>query len=114
MNTTSKAFCLRTPPTERFVKARNYEWRAVRCCCQPRKIFGFMQVESGMNHIMVEGKQFQIRVMSEKQTRGFGSIVGKYEDIQSVEYTRELAIYSEDHPIEFWRQQPGFIEAQNE
>lgn len=96
-----------------FAKARHYEWRAVRCCCQPRKVFGFMQVERGMNYIDVGGKRFNIRIMSERNTFGFG-IINKPEDITSIEYREELAIYSEDHPIEFWREQEGFIEIKEE
>lgn len=92
-------------------------WRAVRCCCTPKKIFGFMLVDEHDNKITVEErgglkKDFSIRVMNEKILSpliDFDHL--KNGKLVSNKYTREMAIYSEDHPIEYWRGCKGFVEA---
>lgn len=90
----------------------DHHWYAVRCCCTPSKILGFMRVEDGIEKFNVisggivhkiELKTIRTSVMSKLEE-------GISEDGTSMSTVREIAIYSNDHPIEFWRQVSGFIE----
>lgn len=95
-------------------------WRAVRCCCRPQKILGFMLIGVNDKQVTLFGS--------------LGSIVGrvKVETFYTrPEYTfdvtrnqpildsipprtHELAIRSDDFPIELWRIQTGFIEVSHD
>lgn len=96
-----------------------YRWIAVRCCCQPTKVVGFLRVSDrqaagpaivvltrepytpypradGLPTVSVEAVQVPIREMGAMGSDGYSS---------------EYAVYSDDHPIEFWRSVKGFVEA---
>ena len=77
----------------------------VRCCCQPTKILGTLEVpyapESGHGFFYlwdIAGKKHRVRVEN----------LYDYTDLSEEIYT--LAIYSEDRSVEFWRQFLGFKE----
>lgn len=80
------------------------EWLAVRCCCTPRKILGFLRATPHAESLSImtfDGRvDFQIRDAHECMIIG-----GK------TYRHRERAIYSEDRPIDFWRTVHGFVEA---
>lgn len=86
------------------------QWFPVRCCCTPQKIFGFLQVNrdavdrccqtimldrDGQEHVI------EIRRIS----------AGTCEADRELTIHEELAVYSDDRPIEFWRTIPDFMEA---
>jgi hypothetical protein len=83
-------------------------WYPVRCCCSPQKIFGFLPlphqlVKQCKNQAILKdrnGKSHQIELRT------------LYNGINEVNLTEELAVYSDDMPIEFWRTMPGFKELQ--
>lgn len=80
-------------------RAIECQWVAVRCCCTPKRVLGFMRLDQG---IVRAGHRFR--------QRGNGRPASR-ESTWPDTYRREFAIYSEDRPIEFWRQVMGFIEA---
>src|ERR1044072_8420709 len=93
----------------------DHHWYAVRCCCTPSKIFGFMRVADGVDKFTVisgdETHKVELRPIRT-------SIMSKFEegisgDGTSMSTVRELAIYSDDRPIDFWRQVSGFVEIKN-
>lgn len=82
------------------------EWLAVRCCCQPTKVLGFMQLPRGQtkHSVWVQGHGLdviEVRLMSDAKRTDDGTHA----------ITTEMAIYSEDRGIEFWRGVIGFVEA---
>lgn len=90
-------------------------WVAVRCCCSPQKIFGFLKLPAPIN----EGP-YQLRSLATFTMTAQERELAKLEPIR-IQIKRmtgpgqaELAIYSEDRPIEFWRGIEGFVEAKNE
>ena len=99
-------------------------WFAVRCCCTPRKIFGFMKLESPLGNQRLpytlaiqdsEGRSHSITIRSIFVRRMATIRDMERAPDEVVEFTSpELAIYSDDRPIEFWRTIRGFIEAQSE
>lgn len=90
----------------------------VRCCCQPQKILGTLEVPS-LNPI----QRFTIMTLAPRYAApryaGADATEIKYHTIQLKYFCQglngddsgELAVYSDDRPIEFWRQFKGFIEA---
>lgn len=80
-------------------KRKEFRWLAVRCCCVPTKVFGFVRVELEIDDrarrekVMVRDTnqvEHSVRLMPMCKRQLF--------DEEGVE-ERELAIYSEDHPI---------------
>lgn len=103
----------------------NEQWVAVRCCCTPKKIFGFMRFSTDKilhgSHQQVVDNQGNIHLVEFRSI----SINNKtYYDVDdncidtdiiriiSDHRTKEIAIYSGDRPIEFWRTLNGFLEVQ--
>lgn len=94
-------------------------WLAVRCCCAPRKIFGFLRVPLDRLHVVASrvwapgsvqvkdaaGAPHALELRLSCEYRHDSELAGK------PKATDELAIYSDDRPIEFWRTIPGFVEA---
>ena len=98
-------------------------WIAVRCCCKPTKVFGFIKQP------VDRARRGYVRLM--KRRESISAIVNLnsapepvsndefYADVrietmsgfENGELSREIAIYSEDRPIEFWRTIEGFVEA---
>lgn len=80
-------------------------WYAVRCCCQPQKIFGFLQLEDDKaRHTIIDRNGHahvaDIRISSDITISSVG-------EVQHM----DPAVYSDDREIEFWRTIPGFVEA---
>lgn len=87
----------------------------IRCCCQPTKIFGTLEVPAGSIdrmgfNVCLAGPvpklstQIPNTLTSTQfhhiQIKPFGPVMG----------IKEWAVYSDDRPIEFWRKLPGFKE----
>lgn len=90
--------------------SRETVWRAVRCCCQPTKVLGFVQLP--IDH----GKTLTLRDHDGHchvaQIRMAWERVLTIADTGMKEpATFEHAIYSEDRGVEFWRTIPEFVEA---
>lgn len=72
-------------------------WRAVRCCCQPTKVLGFLRADPNVRCLMVPMIG--------------GSVALELRQIHDPRFGSEVAVYSEDRGIDFWRKVPGFVEA---
>lgn len=86
----------------------NMVWLAVRCCCTPTKIFGFLQVsaeQAERNIITRDGHRLEIRPL-----RQMAMHCGVEGDV--AEGSAERAVYSDDRPASFWRRLPGFVEVE--
>jgi hypothetical protein len=73
----------------------------VRCCCQPQKILGTLEVASLYPNQRLAAR----RGIVEIEVRAF---------CNAGEMEYEFAVYSDDRPIEFWRQFASFQEAPSE
>lgn len=91
----------------------------VRCCCQPTKILGLLRLPTGLRsgdvvhaHERGTGVGHPIKMMDFTQItrislellRDAGAVT------DYARRQRELAVYSDDRPIEFWRKIQGFTE----
>lgn len=83
------------------------EWFAVRCCCAPRKIFGFLKLEK------IQGSSYTICDRKGKEHKLELKQFAQYLPDNDETVQNEYAIYSNDRPIEFWRTILGFVEASN-
>jgi len=93
----------------------------VRCCCQPKKILGTLEVPDG---VLEARRELAIRLgpypcLSESHAAPFDQ-QPKPVDFEFVKLRvfspghgapPELAVYSDDRPVEFWRGVQGFEEA---
>lgn len=102
------------------------QWFAVRCCCTPQKVFGFLRLLAPNNPLTTHhttltdnnGQQHPIKIMpiysNPNMSSHFGRVLFNMDPVQFLEHTKpELAVYSDDRPLEFWRNIPGFVEAPN-
>jgi len=92
----------------------------VRCCCTPLKILGYLDlpregIRDGMRHPLLTRPVLSLRAgLARDQT----AISQKYETALFRAFRdpendiNEIAVYSEDRRIEFWRNIVGFAEAQ--
>ena len=84
------------------------EWLPVRCCCQPQKIFGFMPVDSSL--LSKSDQTIEIDNVAgdkiELKIKKFSASSYRQENV-----AYEMALYSDDRPVEFWFQFNGFIQA---
>ena len=83
------------------------QWMAVRCCCTPTKILGFLRLPVGHREWRVSDWQgrihrVEIKPISSARASGPGD--------EDVDVAVESAVYSEDRGIEFWRSITGFLE----
>lgn len=83
----------------------SWSWFPVRCCCQPQKIFGFIRLPD-MERSNVVDKRGNVHKLELRSMANCKMTVLN----NQLEYERELAIYSDDRPIEFWRSVVGFLE----
>lgn len=81
------------------------QWFAVRCCCQPTKVLGFLRLRSDApGSVPVRRLDDQVFWCEVKD-------VLDYENSRGDQFpTNERAIYSDDRNIEFWRGVAGFVE----
>lgn len=99
---------------------RPVSWYAVRCCCKPTTIFGFLPLSlenTGSQTIRdYWGISHKIDVKPISRMCRVGAMIeyvmsGDSEPPSETSFDSELAVYSDDRPIEFWRTIPGFVEA---
>lgn len=92
-------------------------WYAVRCCCKPEKILGFIRLfvpshcglhtvvdTTGSSH-QIELRNFQERAPKPPAEQTYGSSF-----LETSPHLVERAVYAENRPVEFWRQFPNFME----
>jgi hypothetical protein len=102
-----------------------FRWIAVRCCCQPQKVLGFIRLPQSL---LYQSTLFLPRKVAwgpdamagiTHDPKGHTDLLSKVEvqlktsgSICREDFSRqeELAIYSDDRPIEFWREIVGFVE----
>lgn len=93
----------------------------VRCCCQPQKILGTLELthlRPGPQHLCARMEYPRLADLVEYIGDGKGILPSiPYEQIE-LRYCRdpnqsklEIAVYSDDRPIEFWRKFSSFREA---
>lgn len=88
-------------------------WFAVRCCCESSKIFGFLQLPDNtwayrtITDRSGRGHKIELREACER-------IIENYRESSPApiyqERSADLAVYSDDRPLEFWRQFDNFVE----
>ena len=104
-----------------MIERESFIWFAVRCCCQPLKVMGFLRlpairavVPDGFEIEDVTGVPHRVRVKAMRQCMSVADALLMQHAIEPVVpvpvQEEELAIYSDDRPIEFWRTIPGFVE----
>jgi hypothetical protein len=92
---------------------------AVRCCCQPTKVIGFLLLPKGGGNdrtiIDCNGRPQKIQIKTSTQYAPpaphftqYGYPVGG-EPFETTVVYLEQAIYSEDRGEEFWLTIPGFV-----
>lgn len=93
---------------------------AVRCCCQPRKVFGYLELPAGLRDgqrlpILPRLSAIDYRVADVAAPVPIETILmrtfsqrGAIGEDGRLEWSTELAVYSEDRPEEFWRALPNF------
>ena len=91
-------------------------WLPVRCCCDPKKIFGFLRLSADdvrrfpfkAGALTVDGHPLELRRFLERPPL---SMLDDPAYAPAFGQTEELAVYSDDRPRAFWRGLPDFIEA---
>ena len=96
----------------------------VRCCCQPQKILGTLDVASPIGGNLVQKVHVTLtHRVAESPKPAWPAIIitsNQYETIELRLFfmfdehgasTEEWAIYSDDRPLEFWRKLNGFQES---
>lgn len=103
--------------------SNEWQWYAVRCCCTPTKIFGFLRLpaEHQTHYLVREKIKVRPLLSSLPLNDEIANAVDnrpRFHDVRlkslSSLGTDEIAIYSEDRPIEFWRNIEGFIEVEGD
>lgn len=88
----------------------------VRCCCQPKTLLGHLEGPDQLKHrdrfAIIEEPKWHPPLLGSPT----GSVTTYIHQAEVRQWTAdglnfELAVYSEDRPIEFWRKIKGFIEA---
>ena len=102
---------LLTTTTE--VENADMAWFPVNCCCQPDVLFGFISLPADRQHF-VHGQRFVILDRRGRphdvELKPLATISEPAGTTDGWRRRREMAIYSDDRPIEFWRTIPGFRE----
>lgn len=96
----------------------------VRCCCQPQKILGTLQLSESQ----VEARRFWVIERKTVEIKGaIGTSLVPPDIVENThnlcvikdftkygpeigEVKTEIAVYSDDRPLEFWRKIQGFVE----
>ena len=88
----------------------SHNWYAVRCCCTPQKVFGFLRLPVSV----VDNGPFitvaEVRTGKGTKTKWKTHRICLRHIAMLYGHQMELAIYSDDRPIEFWRRIEGFME----
>lgn len=89
-------------------EAEKYRWVAIRCCCEPTKVLGFMRLRES---IVQSGQPLVVTTISEAlKVEQWPVELRPMEEVHCDQWEQEMAIYSEDRPVEFWRRIRGFVE----
>lgn len=89
-------------------------WLPVRCCCTPDKILGFLRVPTEdfdkRDHVYMldrygSSRMVKFGVMKEVVMRDDVRLHGP----AALPRSTETAVYSDDHPLEFWKTFREFI-----
>lgn len=97
-----------------MIGERDVAWYAVRCCCEPLKIFGFLLLDGRQKaHTIRDTRGDTHRVELRPVREICSSEYGDPPDVET-QVRSEVAVYSDDRPIEFWRTIPGFLEVRSE
>jgi len=83
-------------------------WHAVRCCCNPAQVLGFIRLsEANPETTVIDNKGGQHRIK-------LAPLLDQRRAANEVAHAnaREIAVHSEHRPIEFWRTIKGFMEAE--
>lgn len=95
------------------------QWLAVRCCCNGERILGFLKVTQ-QERERGTGRRSTMTVGQSYLAAPFGNAPLPVVDFDNITFRLqefhsrggdELAVYSEDRPVEFWRNVRGFVEA---
>ncbi len=95
-------------------------WLPVRCCCGPAKIFGFLRMEAvedlnsltSVHVVDYKGHHHKLRVeISRDKIKSEAVPFADGREVTTTRWTTELAVFSEDRPLEFWHTIPEFVEA---
>lgn len=87
----------------------NFSWYAVRCCCEGMKVLGFIKLQRQTEHYAVAHEHQRGVAFVEDAPAVEAQI--KRHSIELRRFGNEMAVYSDDKPIEFWRNIAGFVEA---
>jgi hypothetical protein len=96
----------------------------VRCCCQPDKLLGWFEVSAQERAAAMTQGYFEVKlpsdepttvpwIMRQKAHSEPGPVIVRTVKVQKISVPDKgsyLAIYGEDHPIEYWRDFPTFLE----
>ena len=86
---------------------------AVRCCCQPQKIFGYLQAPAGRRSGDI-WRIVEYEPLGSPYTIANAPVSVKAHEVKFKtivdQGVHEIAVYSDDRPIEFWRTLRGFRE----
>jgi hypothetical protein len=80
---------------------------AVRCCCTPEKVLGWLHLPAGVRVLLVPeacGWSSGLEQPRESPRRHLVKLREYIDD----DGRRELAVYSEDRPLDFWLKLSGF------
>jgi hypothetical protein len=93
--------------------ARDFQWLAVRCCCNPKKILGFLPVQerSILSGIARVQQTYDPDIMLAMHQSFVSDAMLKVHGVKIRQYGMEHAVYSDDRPVEFWRKIHNFVEA---
>lgn len=99
-----------------MIRRSDVAWYAVRCCCQPGRIFGFLSLDGRQSTHTILDRYGRPHTVELRALQELASVTFPLPpDMSAVKEThRETAIYSDDRPIEFWRTIPGFLEVRDD
>jgi hypothetical protein len=83
------------------------QWYAIRCCCEPERILGFLKVAADTQTQLVQDRNGEQHPIKLARLRDGRTPLAPHEAAAR----GEVAIHSDHRPIEFWRTIRGFIEA---
>lgn len=103
-----------------------HRWLAVRCCCKPEKVLGFIKLAEAK----IRPFSDPTIVLFDKDGVGHQARIDKFTDYGKSSaiyfdpganpcasipiFEDEIAIRTDDRPIEFWRTIEGFMEVAHE
>ena len=111
-----------------------FVWRAVRCCCQPTKLLGFLRLPDRHAVLYKITDRAGVRHTVEIRSIGESTIIRETKHARDCAFVtsdgpapctcgsaatrttieRELAVYSEDRGVDFWRTIPAFVEVKDD